>query len=178
MKLNYAGLQDRAAWEAAGIALPEFDWKEMCAQTEASPTWVHFGTGNIFRAFIAPVQQSLLNQGLAKGGIVAVATYDFENINRVYLPFDCMTMAVSLLPDGSMKKELVASVAKALRAGSAHPEEREALMEIFRKPSLQLASTIITEKGYALMAWAHAAGPFAKSASAWGKNRPLISVSA
>lgn len=37
MKLCYEGLKDRAAWEAAGVALPKFDWKEMCAATAAEP---------------------------------------------------------------------------------------------------------------------------------------------
>ncbi len=150
MKLCYAGIQDRAAWEAAGIALPEFDWKEMCAATEANPTWVHFGAGNIFRGFIARLQQSLLNRGLVRGGIVAADTFDFDIIDKIYDPFDSMTLMVSLLPDGSMKKEVVASIAKGLRAGSAHPEDIEALRGIFRNPSLQMASFTITEKGYAL----------------------------
>ncbi len=150
MKLNYAGIQDRAAWEAAGIALPEFDWKAMCAETEARPTWVHFGAGNIFRGFIARLQQSLLNRGLVKGGIVAADTFDFDIIDKIYKPFDSMTLMVSLLPDGSMKKEVVASIARGLRAGSAHPEDLEELRKIFRNPSLQMASFTITEKGYAL----------------------------
>ena len=27
MKLNYKGLKDRAAWTAAGVKLPEYDWQ-------------------------------------------------------------------------------------------------------------------------------------------------------
>ena len=66
MKLSYQGLQDKAAWAKAGIKLPGFDWKAMCAETEKAPTWVHFGAGNIFRGFIAALQQKLLEQGLVK----------------------------------------------------------------------------------------------------------------
>ena len=40
MKLNYEGLKDRAAWAAAGIRLPDFDWQEMRRATEAAPAWV------------------------------------------------------------------------------------------------------------------------------------------
>lgn len=63
MKLSYKGIQDRAAWEAAGVALPNFDWREMVKSTEREPVWVHFGAGNIFHGFIARLQQSLLEQG-------------------------------------------------------------------------------------------------------------------
>ncbi len=150
MKLCYEGLKDRAAWEAAGVALPKFDWKEMCEATEAAPTWVHFGAGNIFRGFIALLQQSLLEQGLVKGGIVAADTFDYDIIEKIYTPFDHMTLMVSLLPDGSMEKEVVASIAEGLRAGNAFPEDMDALKRIFRNPSLQMASFTITEKGYAL----------------------------
>jgi len=150
MNLCYEGLKARAAWEAAGVALPQFDWKEMCAATAAEPTWVHFGAGNIFRGFIALLQQSLLEQGLVKGGIVAADTFDYGIIEKIYTPFDHMTLMVSLLPDGSMEKEVVASIAEGLRAGNAFPEDMDALKRIFRNPSLQMASFTITEKGYAL----------------------------
>ena len=92
MKLNYQGLQDKAAWAAAGVTLPQYDWKEMSAETEKNPTWVHFGAGNIFRGFIAKLQHDLLNQGLVKGGIVAADTFDFDNINLIYRPYDSMPM--------------------------------------------------------------------------------------
>ena len=150
MKLSYEGLRDTAAWSAADVTLPSFDWKEMCAATEDAPTWVHFGAGNIFRGFIARLQQSLLNQGLVKGGIVAADTFDYDIIDKIYKPFDSMTVMVSLLPDGSLEKEVVASIAKGLRAGSSFPEDIEQLKAIFRNPSLQMASFTITEKGYAL----------------------------
>ena len=150
LHLTYAGLQDRAAWEAAGVTLPNYDWKTMCAETEAHPTWVHFGAGNIFRGFIAQLQHQLLNQGLVQGGIVAADTFDYDNITKIYDPFDSLTMLVMLMPDGSMKKEVVASIAKGLRAGAAFPQDMEQLKAIFRSPSLQMISFTITEKGYAL----------------------------
>jgi len=150
MKLSYQGLQDKAAWAKAGIKLPGFDWKAMCAETEKAPTWVHFGAGNIFRGFIAALQQKLLEQGLVKSGIVAADTFDYDIIDKIYAPFDSMTLMVSLLPDGSMKKEVIASIAQGLRAGKGYPEDMERLKAIFRSPSLQMVSFTITEKGYAL----------------------------
>ncbi len=150
LQLNNEGLQDRQAWEDAGVALPQFDREAMCAATEKSPVWVHFGAGNIFRGFIARLAQSLLNQGLMESGIVAADTFDYDIIDKIYVPFDNMTMMVTLMADGSFSKEIVGSVAKGLRAGSAYPEDIEELKRIFRSPSLQMISFTITEKGYAL----------------------------
>ena len=61
-----------------------------------------------------------------------------------------MTLMVSLKPDGSMEREVVASIAEGLRAGRAYPQDLEKLRTIFRAPSLQMVSFTITEKGYAL----------------------------
>ena len=150
MKMNAENLKNAAFWQEAQVKLPGFDWEAMCAATEENPVWVHFGAGNIFRGFIAKLQQDLLEQGLAKSGIVAADTFDFDIIDKIYTPNDSMTMLVSLLPDGSMRKEIVASIAKGLRAGKAFPEDLEALKRIFRHPGLQMISFTITEKGYAL----------------------------
>ncbi len=150
MKLCYKGLKDRGAWEQAGVKLPGFDWEEMRVNTEQAPTWVHFGAGNIFRGFLAKLQQDLLELGLVKGGIIAADTFDYDIIDKIYAPFDCMTLMVSLLPDGSMDKEVIASIAQGLRAGAAYPADMEKLKALFRNPSLQMASYTITEKGYAL----------------------------
>lgn len=150
LHMNAKSLKNRAPWEEAGVKLPAFDWEKMRENTAKSPTWVHFGAGNIFRGFIAKCQQELLNQGLVEGGIVAADTFDYDIIDKIYDPFDAMTMLVSLMPDGSIKKEIVASIAKGLRAGKAFPQDLEQLKAIFRSPSLQLVSFTITEKGYAL----------------------------
>ena len=130
MKLSYEGLQQKEAWKNAGVTLPEYDWKAMCEATEKAPVWVHFGAGNIFRGFIAGLQQRLLNQGLAKSGIVAAETFDYDIIDKIYAPFDNMTLMVSLLPDGSMKKEVLASIAGGLRAGNAYPQDLDALRTV------------------------------------------------
>lgn len=150
LMLNYDGLQDRAGWKAAGVALPNYDWKEMCAETKENPTWIHFGAGNIFRGFIAKLQHDLLNQGLVKSGIVAADTFDYDNIDRIYNAHDSLSLLVLLLPDGTMKKEIVASVAEGLKVGSMYPDEMEKLRSMFRNPSLQMISFTISEKGYAL----------------------------
>ncbi len=150
MKLNYESIQNRAAWEAAGVTLPKFDWKDMAAETEARPTWVHFGAGSLFRAFHAMLQQSLIEQGLVKGGLYTAETFDYEIAENTYGPYDNLSLLVTLMPDGNMEKTVVGSVAGALRADQSFPEDWERLKAIFRTPSLQLITFTITEKGYAL----------------------------
>ena len=61
MVLNENGLKDRAQWEEKGYHLPQYDREAMIARTKENPMWVHFGAGNIFRAFQANVAQNLLN---------------------------------------------------------------------------------------------------------------------
>ncbi len=150
MKLSYEGLKEQEGWKGAGVALPEYDWKTMKERTMESPVWVHFGAGNIFRGFIAGLQQRLLNQQLADRGIVAAETFDYDIIDKIYRPHDSMTLMVSLKPDGSTQKEVIASIAEGIKADSSDSQQWTALKNVFENPSLQMASFTITEKGYAI----------------------------
>ena len=76
MKLSYQGIQDKQAFAAANITLPAFDWKAMAAKTEEKPVWVHFGAGNIFRGFIAALQQKLRE-------LIAYGKAELSNLNSV-----------------------------------------------------------------------------------------------
>lgn len=147
MRLCYQGLQDKQAWEKAGVVLPKYDWREVCSVTDKSPVWIHFGAGNIFRGFIAGLQSRLLDEGLADKGIIAAETFDYEIIDKIYRPHDSMTLMVSLKPDGTTDKSVIASITQGVKA-----DEREKLCGIFTNPSLQMVSYTITEKGYALRA--------------------------
>ena len=150
MLLNQKGLCAADDWKRIGVTLPAFDRCAMQAHTEKHPVWVHFGAGNIFRGFIANLQQTLLNKGLAQSGIIAVDTFDYDIIDRIYAPFDNLTLLVSLKPDATTTREIVASVAKALRADPADAGQMGQLRTIFADPGLQMVSFTITEKGYAL----------------------------
>ncbi len=150
MILNYEGIERKEEWERAGVVLPRYDWKAMCQATRKTPVWVHFGAGNIFRGFIAGLQQRLLNQGLAECGIIAAETFDYDIIDEIYRPYDNMTLMVSLRPDGGTEKEVIASIAQGIRADSQDQEQWQALKHIFANPSMQMASFTITEKGYAI----------------------------
>jgi len=146
MKLNNEALKNSGFWEKAGIALPKFDRQAMIAATKAQPKWVHFGAGNIFRAFPAAIQQQLLEGGIEKTGIIVAEGYDGEIIDKSFTAFDNLTILVTLKSDGTTEKQIVASVASSLRMD----KELAALKEIFAAPSLQMASFTITEKGYSL----------------------------
>ncbi len=150
MKLTNEGLKQAAEWKKADVALPGYDREKMLRATEEAPVWVHFGAGNIFRGFIAGLQQRLLNQGLSDRGIIAAETYDGEIIDRIYRPYDSLTLMVSLRPDGGTDREVIASLACGLKASPAEEEDWGKLKRIFEAPSLQMVSFTITEKGYAL----------------------------
>lgn len=83
MRLLDGELKDKSVWEKAGIELPGFDREVMKAETAKCPQWVHFGAGNIFRAFPAALQQKLLNEGVEKTGIIVAEGYDYE-IDRLF----------------------------------------------------------------------------------------------
>lgn len=162
MKLNAESLQNRKAWTERGVSLPAFDYTEMAEKTKAAPVWIHFGAGNIFRGFIAALGQELLNQGAGDRGIIAAETFDYDIIDKIYAPYDNLALLVSLLPDGSTEKKVIASIAEGVKANLSDAGAAARLRAIFRDPGLQMASFTITEKGYALTDMAGAFFPFVK----------------
>lgn len=150
MKLTQAALHETAQWEKAGIKLPGFDRTAVAAATRERPAWVHFGCGNIFRVFHAALQQRLLEAGETDTGIVVAEGFDYEIIDLVNRPHDDLTLAVTLKADGSIEKEVIASVVESRKLDSADAAEYGRLVEIFQSPSLQLCTFTITEKGYSL----------------------------
>lgn len=162
MKLNRSCLKNREAFEQISVKLPEYDWDRMVQATEEAPRWIHFGAGNIFRGFIAELQQRLLEEGLEETGIIAADTFDFDIIDKIYHPYDNMTMMVRLKPDGTMEREVIASIAKGVKADTKNSEDFGYLVKAFEKPSLQMVSFTITEKGYALTDFKGEFFPFVK----------------
>ena len=147
MKLEKKSLREAEEWKKAGYELPEYDLDIIQANTKKKPTWIHFGAGNIFRAFMAVAQQKLLNEKISDTGIIVCEGYDSEIIEKVYRKYDNLTIAVSMKQNGSMDKMVVGSVAESLLL---KPETSDwlRLKEIFENPALQMATFTITEKGY------------------------------
>ncbi|HQB54673.1 MAG TPA: mannitol dehydrogenase family protein [Sphaerochaeta sp.] len=150
MILNNEALKNKKVWEEKGYRLPAYDREAMIAETLKHPTWVHFGGGNIFRGFLARLQQELLNQGLVKSGIIVGESYDYQIIEEVFTKQDNLTLGVTLKSDGSVDKEVIASVAAARPVEPTFPEDWALFKRTFANPSLQMVSFTITEKGYAI----------------------------
>lgn len=150
LSLKEDSLKDITNWEALDIKIPKFNRSTMKQATLEHPTWIHFGAGNIFRGFIAKLQQQLLEEGKVSEGIVAIESFDYDIIDKIYRPFDNLTLLALMHPDGRLDKEIIGSVGKALKADVTQQEDYELLKTLFRKPSLQMVSFTITEKGYVL----------------------------
>ncbi len=149
MKLNdiLNGQFNAAEWEAKGYQLPKFDIKAVREKTANEPTWVHFGGGNIFRAFPAAILNDALNTGKYDRGVIVAETFDFEVVDKAYTPYNNLSLLVSLQSDGNIEKKVIASVTEALKADYQF-DDWNRLVEIFKRKSLQMISFTITEKGY------------------------------
>lgn len=150
LNLSKKIIKDIDVWEQAGIEGLKYDYEQMAALTQENPTWVHFGAGNIFRGFIAILQQTLLNSGKVKTGIIAVETYDYEIIEKIYTPYDNLSLLAIMNTDGSLEKKIIGSISESLVGEPSRQNDWQRLQTIFTKPSLQMASFTITEKGYNL----------------------------
>ena len=98
MKLTdiLSGRYNAAEWESKGYRLPKYDIAAVKAKTFAEPTWVHFGGGNIFRAFPAAILNEALNTGQYDRGVNVAETFDFEVIDKAYAPYGNLSLSVSL----------------------------------------------------------------------------------
>ena len=150
MQLNDYGLQhEREQWEAAGYQLPQYDHAAMVEKPKENPFWLHFGSGNIFRAFQTNVVEGLLNDGILDRGIIAVG--GSEAMEILFHPHANYTVLVTLKVDGTIDKTIIGSLAETLTTDAGYPEHFDRLKEIFTKDSLQMVSFTITEKGYSLV---------------------------
>ncbi len=137
-----------AEWAEKGYELPKFDIEAVKAKTHAEPTWVHFGAGNIFRAFPAAVLNDALNSGKYDRGVIVAESFDYEIIDKAYQPYDNLSLLVCLKSTGEIEKKVIASVTESLKADYSFGADWARLVEIFQNPSLQMISFTITEKGY------------------------------
>ena len=174
MKLTMNGIQAREQWAEAGISLPSYDIAAVRERTLAEPRWVHFGIGNIFRIFIGGIADKLLEDGRMDTGIICAEAYDFEIVDKIYKPHDCLCLGMTLHKDGAVDQRVIGSLAEAVKAkpsasgesgvdgACAEPDatapacadwacaDWARLQAVFRAPTLQMVSFTITEKGYAL----------------------------
>lgn len=164
MKLTRLGIRQADEWRGAAVRLPEFDIDAMRSATAEQPEWIHFGAGNIFRGFIGSIAQRLLNGKKSETGIIAVESFDFEMIDRIYEKHDNLTINVLVGKEGELNAEVLAGIAEAFKS-----TERERLLKAAAAPSLKMISFTITEKGYAVT---DAAGNLTEAAAEDIKNGP------
>lgn len=145
MRLSEAEMNNHVKWQEKGYILPRFDRKQIRKQTEQFPAWIHFGGGNIFRAFLAELAQELLDQGKSDTGVIVASGR--KSIQEVYKPSDNLCISVTLKDDQTVVKKVIGSVTES-RIVEANGEDWERLCEIFAADSLQMASFTITEKAY------------------------------
>ncbi|MCL2821349.1 MAG: mannitol dehydrogenase family protein [Oscillospiraceae bacterium] len=147
LHLTDKSLEDKNAWETAGFILPKFDRSDVMERTLNNPTWLHFGAGNIFRAYIAEIAQQLIDDGLTDTGIIVAEGYDGEIVDMAYKPYNNLGISVTLKSDGSYISKVIACVAESTKMDC---NGFLRLKEIFEKESLQMISFTITEKGYSM----------------------------
>lgn len=87
------------------------------------PHWIHFGAGNIFRAFQANVAQNLLNSGVLDTGLIAAEGYDYEIIEKSYRPHDNLSILATLKADNTVEKTIVGSIMESLILDSKNEAE-------------------------------------------------------
>ncbi len=151
MKLTEEGILKKDDWKDKGYVLPDFDRQKLITATKEKPVWVHFGAGNIFRAFQAAAAQKLIENGIMESGITVVEGFDYEIIEKMYRPHDNLSILVTLKADGSVEKTVIGSIGESCILDSENAAEFNRLKEIFSSGSLQMATFTITEKGYSLV---------------------------
>ena len=144
MNLSKENLANKQFWDSINVKLPGYDIDSVIRSTFSNPTWLHLGVGNIFRAFIARINQRLINQGLTDTGIIVCGTMDYENFEKIYKPFDNLTIICDLKPDGNTGYEIIGNITEAIPADYNNAECIKRLNDIVTDPSLQIISFTIT----------------------------------
>ena len=147
MLLNEADiLQNKETLIQRGYELPAYDRNLLRENTAASPEWVHFGAGNIAKAYIADIAEQLISDGSMKTGLILCGEFEKPLVEGIYKAHDNLFINVTLCADGSVKKKICGSIAEADVLDKDGDMDR--LREVFASKSLQMASFTITEKGY------------------------------
>lgn len=128
------------------INIPKYNIEKLRENTIKTPKWLHFGAGNLFRAYVTKMQENLLNKNLEDTGIIVVESFDTQLIEEIYKKNDNLSLSVVLSKTGEFTTDLVGCIAKSLTTKN----NMEEIVEIFKNPQLQMVSFTITEKGYNL----------------------------
>ncbi|MCR4991099.1 MAG: mannitol dehydrogenase family protein [Lachnospiraceae bacterium] len=148
MYLNDNGLKDKNSYLEKGYELPSYDRDAIRTNTIKKPEWIHFGAGNIFRAFQGNLMDRLLGENIVDTGLIVCEGYDYEIIDKMYKPHDDLSILVTLKSDGTTEKKVIGSIVESLVLNREKPDDFKRLEAIFESGSLKMCSFTITEKGY------------------------------
>lgn len=123
-----------------------YDIEKLRKDSLVDPKWLAFGSGNIFRGYIARINQDMLNDGIYDRGISVVESFDDEIIEKIYKPFNNLAISVTLDKDGNFKEDLIANLVEAI----VLQNDKQRIEEIALNKNLQIISFTITEKGYVI----------------------------
>ncbi|TRW24916.1 mannitol dehydrogenase family protein [Criibacterium bergeronii] len=141
MKLSLANLDELRK----KVQCLDYDVEKLRKNSLQDPQWVAFGSGNIFRGYIARVIEDTIKYGFDRG-ISVVETFDEEIIDKIYTPYDNLSLSVTLDKDGDFSTRLICNLTEALKLST----DKKRIEEIFLNKNLKVASFTITEKGYSL----------------------------
>lgn len=139
-----------AEWCGAGYETPQYDRDALKERTLAAPEWLHFGAGNIFRAFPAADLEKLIDQGAYDKGVIVAESFDYDIIRQAYRPYDNLSLLVVLRSDATIDKRVIGSVTHSYESNPDCAEDVAAISRIMEAPSLRMVSFTVTEKGYAV----------------------------
>lgn len=125
--------------------------KELIKRTQEAPQWVHFGGGNLYRAFHAEVAHDLIVANQMQTGIIVCETFDEDVIREIYQPYDNEILEVIMKGDGTLETKWLQSTAESHFLNVSNVESYQRMKEVFQNPTLQLVTVTITEKGYSLV---------------------------
>ncbi|MBE5856910.1 MAG: mannitol dehydrogenase family protein [Lachnospiraceae bacterium] len=135
-------------YENKGYLLPKYDRNVIKSNTDKNPEWIHFGAGNIFRAFQGNLMDRLLESGRMNTGLVVCEGFDYEIVEKMYKPHDNLSVLVTLRANGTIEKKVIGSIVTSLVLDRNNKAEFEKLEAVFANRSLKMCSFTITEKGY------------------------------
>ena len=102
------------SFENAGYRVPKYNRKKMVTKTMESPFWIHFGAGNIFRAFQANVieQLAICRESLRKTSCSLEKAERFsESRTRDSATLPITEKGYQLCqPNGSYRKDVMADI--------------------------------------------------------------------
>mgnify|MGYP000985856044 FL=1 len=124
--------------------LPGYDTAALAEETLRRCQWIHFGAGNLFRAYPAALSQQLIRRGEADTGILAVTAAGSDTPEKIYRPWDNLSLSVTLGHEGSLDAEVIGCIAGVLRA-DPHSPDWDPLVRAFCCPDLQLVTFTVTE---------------------------------